>query len=125
MGFDVSRADFDRDLALAQLIAQYTGDTSALQKLINGAGAVQWPAAAAVSYGGSGYSGGYTGGYSGGGNYDDLLDNPDPDSLAERAKREAVTGPVSTQRMGSTTQKQNTKPTGAKSQNAAKLFGTR
>ena len=35
MGFDVSRANFGNDLSVAQLIAQYTGDTSALRALMN------------------------------------------------------------------------------------------
>ena len=59
LGFDTSRADFDRDLTIAQLIASYTGDTSALSALLRENGYTV-PTAAS-----SGYSGGYSSGYSG------------------------------------------------------------
>ena len=36
MGFDVTRADFQNQLAVAQLIAQYTGDVSGLYALLRG-----------------------------------------------------------------------------------------
>lgn len=35
MGFDTSRAGFDNDLAIAQILAQYTGDTSYIRALMN------------------------------------------------------------------------------------------
>lgn len=65
LGFDVSRAGFDNDLAIAQLIAQYTGNVGALQELLRqNSGPVDWskyftaPAAAASSGGGGRSSGG-------------------------------------------------------------------
>ena len=54
MGFDVGRANFDRDLAIAQMIASYTGDTSALMNLFRQNGYTV-PEPQAVSYGGGNY----------------------------------------------------------------------
>ena len=64
MGFDVTRADFQNQLAVAQLIAQYTGDVSGLYALMRG-GSVNAGGGAgteAETYTGtSGGSGGYSG----------------------------------------------------------------
>ena len=58
MGFDTSKANFDRDLTVAQIWAQYTGDTSYLAALLNGnsanvGGATATKAATSSSSGGS------------------------------------------------------------------------
>lgn len=66
MGFDTSRANFDRDLAVAQLIASITGDTSELRALLRNQGYNVPESAPAASYGGSS-GGGYSGGGGSGG----------------------------------------------------------
>ena len=71
MGFDITRANFANDLAVAQIIAQTTGDVSALQRLLTGnAGATASSGSASGSSGGSSgrsYSGGGSGSGSGSG----------------------------------------------------------
>jgi len=68
LGFDVSRANFDNDLAIAQLIAQYTGNVGALQELLKkNSGAIDWSKYFSSSSAGSSGSGGGGGrSYSGG-----------------------------------------------------------
>ena len=68
MGFDVTRADFQNQLAVAQLIAQYTGDVSGLYALLRGQSVSAGGGVGTVSTGG-GSSGGSSGGsrFSGGG----------------------------------------------------------
>ena len=69
LGFDVSRAGFDNDLAIAQLIAQYTGNVGALQELLTkNSGQINWSKYFTSSSTGSSGSGGGGGrSYSGGG----------------------------------------------------------
>ena len=61
MGFDVTRADFQNQLAVAQLIAQYTGDVSGLYALLRGQSVSAGGGVGTVSTGG-GSSGGSSGG---------------------------------------------------------------
>ena len=76
MGFDTSRANFGNELAIAQLIAQVTGNVGALQELLKkgGGGIVNWSSYFGSSGGGSGASSG------GGGSqpYRKAADSPAP-----------------------------------------------
>ena len=73
MGFNTRTANFDRDLSVAQLLAQYTGDVSWLYQLMRSGGVSAAPAATGGTTGGTtgvsgrSGSGGSSGGSGGGG----------------------------------------------------------